>query len=75
MTPAPVIDLAQRRPLTGPADWPVVRLCCKHGRYQAAYGAARGDADAARYIEERKAEELAALTQAWRERKQANGNP
>lgn len=74
MTPAPVIDLAQYRPLTGPADWPVVRLCCAHGRWQAAYGAARGDPDAAVFIEACKAEALAALTQAWRERR-AHGNP
>lgn len=74
LLPAPVIDLAQHRPMTGPADWPAVRLCCAHGRWQAAYSAARGDLDAAAYIEARKAEELAALTTAWRERR-AHGNP
>lgn len=75
LLPAPVIDLAKYRPMTGPADWPAVRLCCRHGRWQAAYGAAWGDPNAAAFIEARKAEELAALTTAWRERRNANGNP
>lgn len=53
---------------TPPPDWPAVCLACVGERWQAAYAAAHGDREAAAYIEERKADALAALTAAWRAR-------
>jgi len=43
-------------------------------QWQRAYYLARGNPDAARYIEERKAATLARLTAEWRQAKQAGGN-
>lgn len=40
------------------ADWPKVRACCDVGRYQAAYSAARGNAEAIEFIEAHKAAQL-----------------
>ena len=56
------------------SDWRAIQRLCQMEQWQRAYHHARGNPDAARYIEERKAATLARLTAEWRQAKHTGGN-